>query len=120
MCVIFNLFSSQGSNQVARFIVDVNGPCHEFLEASLVGEIDFYLNGFWVIVGYPAFLAICQVLYTCDLNTYPGYGAGPTATLPPFTAEPKTPLSWIDPAPTLAPGNIILPLANDTRLDCHQ
>lgn len=55
-----------------------------------------------------------------DIATYPGYGAGPTATLPPFTAGPQTSLPWTDPDPTPAPGNIIIPLANDTRVDCFK
>ncbi|KAJ8110046.1 hypothetical protein OPT61_g7001 [Boeremia exigua] len=52
-----------------------------------------------------------------DITTYPGYGGSTTATLPPFTTGPKTSLPP-NPDPVDAPDQIIIPMANDTRVDC--
>jgi hypothetical protein len=52
-----------------------------------------------------------------DIKTYPGYGGATTATLPEFTAGPKTSLTPNE-DPVAAPDQIIVPMANDTRVDC--
>ncbi|KAJ5024029.1 hypothetical protein J3E73DRAFT_259043 [Bipolaris maydis] len=53
-----------------------------------------------------------------DITTYPGYGGSTTVTLPPFTAGPKTSLPP-NPDPVDAPEQTIIPMANDTRVDCY-
>ncbi|OAL51442.1 hypothetical protein IQ07DRAFT_566073 [Pyrenochaeta sp. DS3sAY3a] len=53
-----------------------------------------------------------------DITTYPGYVGSTTATLPPFTAGPRISLTPEVNFPIADPDQIIIPMANDTRVDC--
>ena len=51
-----------------------------------------------------------------SISTYPGYG-GATSTFS-ITSETSTPLPWVDPFESNRTDFVIIPIANNTRIDC--